>query len=79
MAEKKVYGWLNSLSVWSSRKKQKHLCSCIYEEGKKTSICTYLPKLHTNCTLKKKKKENVPRTTNYFNGKFLYEHVECEN
>ena len=35
MAEKKVYGWFNSLSVWSSRKKQKHLCSCIYEEGKK--------------------------------------------
>ena len=31
--KKKVYGWLNSLSVWSSRKKQKHLCSCM--KGKK--------------------------------------------
>ena len=41
MAKKKVYGWLNSLSVWSSRKKQNHLCSCM--KGKKTSICMYLP------------------------------------
>ena len=50
MAEKKVYSWLNSFSVWSSRKKQKHLCSCM--KGKKASICTYLPK----------KKENAPPT-----------------
>ena len=41
--KKKVYGWLNSLSVWSSRKKQKHLCSCMDMEGKK--CLPYLPSI----------------------------------
>ena len=34
MAEKGIW-LLNSLSVWSSRKKQKHLCSCMDMAGEK--------------------------------------------
>ena len=45
MAEKKVYGWLNSLSVWSSRKEQKYLCSCMDMDGEKNKHLYVLPYL----------------------------------
>ena len=39
--KRKVYGWLNSLSVWTSRKKHKHLCSCMKGGGEQAFVRTY--------------------------------------